>query len=770
MDFVACPVRHTPVYYCCEYSTSTKVLYTKYNRPSGGDYESYYVEGWNKQRQVNFPYTMYHPQTPKFHYNDPNSICRVQAIANTATGELTEELQCADTNSSLATASQDSTVFWTYSANVRNNNATFPVGANCYSVMLRDGSVDATLKAACTSSSTSTTPRFSTYTETPLVIIYLLYLAFFVVLGGWTVYKNLLQKTHQSTDEMTKKLISTPQTPSRAVAGNPHGRHTGVRASDTRLQIAASEDILQTGFSNSHIGTFVFGCVVVASLALNALLIVIIADYYGRFDPPLFDASEDNAVVFIVMWVITSVWFVIIVALQDRIYNFFRLRVPLDKCQFVYMLKRDDTEVLLADRSGVSDFVAMIENFFTSRGKISGYRTTVPVVKIGGLRIVEFQHLRYVYDENEGRFVPGAVALGNTYDDILHEASGLSDSEAEHRINTVGRNSVDVEMPSLPVSIAHEFFTLFYIYQIMCYYVWYYFTYWNMGIVMTVVVLGAAIRQIQSSIVKMTRYRTDVSVFRSGQWRVVSSPDLAPGDLVKVNENWVVPSDMAIVKGTTVCDESMLTGESMPVQKFPIPERGNEVYDPEKGSKKHTLFAGTHVLSSGRNEEILAIVQTTGAHTTKGQLIQSILFPIPMRFKYNEHLKVLIALLFVYTLITCSIATYFVMSNRMINNQYATFFTSIFMLSSVVSPLLPVVITVGQVNASKRLEKQGIFSLNAQRITLCGKVRIFCFDKTGTLTKQGLDFLGVQPVNNSRFTPIVNDVKGSSSEELLYAL
>ncbi|POM71092.1 P-type ATPase (P-ATPase) Superfamily [Phytophthora palmivora] len=161
-----------------------------------------------------------------------------------------------------------------------------------------------------------------------------------------------------------------------------------------------------------------------------------------------------------------------------------------------------------------------------------------------------------------------------------------------------------------------------------------------MGIVMTVVVLGAAVvniwtqRQIQLSIVKMTHYHTDVTVFR----------------------------------------------------EIPIPECSAELYDPEKGKKKHILFAGTHVLSSGRSEEILAIVQTTGAHTTKHQLLQSILFPIPMRFKYNEHPKVLVAILFVYTFIVCSISTYFVMNNHMINNQYATFFTSIFMLSAVDAP------------------------------------------------------------------------------------
>ncbi|KAL4094833.1 hypothetical protein PRIC1_010486 [Phytophthora ramorum] len=648
MDFAACPVRHSPQYYCCEYSESTKVLYTKFNRPSGGDYESYYVDGWNKQRQVNFPYTMYHPSTPTFYYDDPSTMCRVHAVANTETGELTEELQCTDTNSSLVEASQDSSVFWTYAANVRNNNATFPVGANCYSLMLRDGSVSTYLKNECTSKPTARetpTIRFTTFTEAPLVIIYLVYLVFLLLLGAWTLYKRHFQTCKQPADGIDKKLLGTPAVLTKPLADDACGRRTSVRPSAVHMQLTACERILQTGYSKSWLGTFVFGCLVVASVGLNVLLIVIIFDLYRFFDPPLFDASEDNTAAFFVVWVAMFVWFVVIMVLQDRIFNFFRLRVPLDNCEFVYMLKRDDTEVLLADRSGVSDYVAKVEAFFASKGKLSGYRATVPVMQVDGLRIVEFQHLRYVYEESEQRFVPGAVALGRTYEDMQHESSGLSDSEAKHRINTVGPNSVDVEMPSLPVSMAREFFTLFYIYQIMCYYVWYYFTYWNMGIVMTVVVLGAAIvniytqRQIQSSIVQMTRYRTNVTVFRDGAWREMSSPDIAPGDLVKVSENWVVPCDMAIVKGTTVCDESMLTGESMPVQKFPIPERGAEVYDPEKSGKKHTLFAGTRVLSSGRNEEILAVVQTTGAHTTKGQLIQSILFPIPMRFKYNEHLK-----------------------------------------------------------------------------------------------------------------------------------
>ncbi|KAG2794779.1 hypothetical protein PC112_g22906 [Phytophthora cactorum] len=249
MDFAACLIQHSPEYLCCECTETTKVLYTKYNRPSGGDYESYYIDGWNKQRQVNFPYVMYHPQPPKFYYNDPSTICRVQAVANMETGELMEELQCTNTNSSLATASRDNTVFWTYPANVGNNNASFPVGANCYSLMLRDGSVDSDLKATCVSTSTSTTPRFTTYTETPLVVIHLLYLAFFVVLGGWmNGLQELLAEDQPVRERDEQEAHCYPAGTVKSCCGqcywSSHGR-------SCRMQIKASEGILQTGFSNS---------------------------------------------------------------------------------------------------------------------------------------------------------------------------------------------------------------------------------------------------------------------------------------------------------------------------------------------------------------------------------------------------------------------------------------------------------------------------------------------------------------------------------------
>lgn len=214
---------------------------------------------------------------------------------------------------------------------------------------------------------------------------------------------------------------------------------------------------------------------------------------------------------------------------------------------------------------------------------------------------------------------------------------------------------------------------------------------------------------------------------------------------MRVAENWELPCDLAIVKGSTVCDESMLTGESMPVQKFPLPNDSSDVYDAEGNGKKYTLFSGTRTLASGRDEEILAIVQATGAHTSRGQLVQAILYPAPIRFKYDEHLKAVFSVLFVIGLIAAYFAMKFLIENAGLSNTLFAFVYGMFMFSAVLNPLLPVVMTIGQVNAAKRLQKQDVFCLNPQRITLCGKVRVFCFDKTGTITKEDWTTVAASP-------------------------
>lgn len=50
----------------------------------------------------------------------------------------------------------------------------------------------------------------------------------------------------------------------------------------------------------------------------------------------------------------------------------------------------------------------------------------------------------------------------------------------------------------------------------------------------------------------------------------VSSIELVPGDILEVRDNWTVPCDCILINGSCIINESMLTGESIPIVKTPL--------------------------------------------------------------------------------------------------------------------------------------------------------------------------------------------------------
>lgn len=103
-------------------------------------------------------------------------------------------------------------------------------------------------------------------------------------------------------------------------------------------------------------------------------------------------------------------------------------------------------------------------------------------------------------------------------------------------------------------------------------------------------------------IVKMAKFQCDVEVKRKNsnnesEHIKIKSNDLVPGDVVVIPNNCLMPCDFVLLTGSCIVNESMLTGESVPVIKcclMPI----NEIYDPNNfdTSKKFTLYSGTHVI------------------------------------------------------------------------------------------------------------------------------------------------------------------------------
>src|SRR5215211_7947424 len=74
---------------------------------------------------------------------------------------------------------------------------------------------------------------------------------------------------------------------------------------------------------------------------------------------------------------------------------------------------------------------------------------------------------------------------------------------------------------------------------------------------------GAAIKALMGLQAKTAR------VIRDGVERDVPVEQVVTGDLVRVRPGEKVPVDGVVVEGRTALDESMLTGESLPVEKGP---------------------------------------------------------------------------------------------------------------------------------------------------------------------------------------------------------
>lgn len=84
----------------------------------------------------------------------------------------------------------------------------------------------------------------------------------------------------------------------------------------------------------------------------------------------------------------------------------------------------------------------------------------------------------------------------------------------------------------------------------------------------------------------------------SGYTERVPAKCLVPGDILVIpSYGCVMPCDAVLLTGNCILNESMLTGESVPVTKTPIPATSNVVYD-SKEHARHTLYCGTRVLQT----------------------------------------------------------------------------------------------------------------------------------------------------------------------------
>nr|CDJ94968.1 ATPase and Haloacid dehalogenase hydrolase domain containing protein [Haemonchus contortus] len=356
-------------------------------------------------------------------------------------------------------------------------------------------------------------------------------------------------------------------------------------------------------------------------------------------------------------------------------------------------------------------------------------------------------------DERDGHWVtPGDVISqcpSHVFHDVIKTGTGFNDHEVSQRLATYGLNSIEIKLRPIPMLLFMEVISPFYIFQIFSVTVWYndeYCYYASVIVIMSICSIIMDVLQTRGQekrLRAMVHSSSEVEVLRNGGIITqIDSEKLVPGDILLIPPHGcLLHCDAVLMNGTVIVNESMLTGESVPVTKVALTEdvREEKHFCIEKHSK-HVLFCGTQVLQTRyyRGQKVKAVVLRTGFSTMKGQLVRSIMYPKPVDFRFTKDLFKFVGFLgcisgcgFIYTIIIMCLRG---------SSLRRVIIRALDIITITVPPALPAAMSVGIINAQLRLKKKKIYCISPSTINTCGAINVVCFDKTGTLTEDGLDF------------------------------
>ncbi|XP_036300976.1 probable cation-transporting ATPase 13A4 isoform X2 [Pipistrellus kuhlii] len=391
------------------------------------------------------------------------------------------------------------------------------------------------------------------------------------------------------------------------------------------------------------------------------------------------------------------------------------------------------------------------------------------------VRYIKVQKMRYVWNNLEGQF----QKIGSLEDWLssakihLKFGSGLTREEQEIRRLICGPNIIDVEITPIWKLLIKEVLNPFYIFQLFSVCLWFsedYKEYAFAIIIMSTISIALTVYDLRVQSVKLYRLveahnRITIPVCaRKAGVEELESRFLVPGDLLVLTGNKVqMPCDAILLDGSCVVNEGMLTGESIPVTKTPLPEMDSSVpwkTQSEADYKRHILFCGTEVIQAkgASSRTVRAVVLQTGFNTAKGDLVRSILYPKPMNFKlYRDAIRFLLCLVGTATIGLIYTLCVYVLSGEDLGEVVKK---ALDVITIAVPPALPAALTTGIIYAQRRLKKRGIYCISPQRINVCGQLNLVCFDKTGTLTREGLDLWGAMPCDKNGFQEVHSFASG----------
>ena len=209
-------------------------------------------------------------------------------------------------------------------------------------------------------------------------------------------------------------------------------------------------------------------------------------------------------------------------------------------------------------------------------------------------------------------------------------------------------------------------------------------------------------------------------VRRDGEWVRLPASDLVPDDAIRLTLGALVPADARIVSGSVMVDQSMLTGESVPVD----------------ASSDDAVYAGALV----RRGQAIAKVTATGSRTYFGRTVELVR---TARSASTEQAAIFAAtrnLVFVNATVAIGIIVYAYATALPRGDLIALALTA---LLATIPAALPATFTLSAAFGAQTLARRGVLLTRLSAVHEAAAMDVLCADKTGTLTRNELKVVEV---------------------------
>jgi Mg2+-importing ATPase len=332
-------------------------------------------------------------------------------------------------------------------------------------------------------------------------------------------------------------------------------------------------------------------------------------------------------------------------------------------------------------------------------------------------------------------------AASLTADDVLRRLGstpdGLADTEVAARRITFGPNAVRSDearlLPVLIRQVRSPLLVLLAVAAVASYFVGERTSAVIIGLILVVSVgLGFVneFRAERAAAALHSQIRHSCVVVRAGHATAVDVTDLVPGDVVNLRLGEVVPADLRLLEVAGLeCDESILTGESMPTDKSVDPVAAGAAL----AELSSAALMGTIVhAGSGRG-----VVVATGGRAEFGRIAQGLSEGQP-ETEFQAGLRQFSVLLVqVAAVLTVSIFAINLLLHRPLLD--ALLF-SLAIAVGITPQLLPAVVSTSLAAGSRRLAEHKVLVKRLVCIEDLGNIQVLFTDKTGTLTEGQISF------------------------------